>query len=332
MAPSVADAVTTPPISLRFLCHFLAQWPHMLLLLTASIGVWRPLLCSGCEDTFNFASSTYSESWKCLGTYTPPPTPRQLWTVTDVCSNISTPTLWLLDSEVWLVALSLQQDWAKFTLYGTSSFHFFHFPIPLLVFLNILHNKPYWISSYSLFLRSWPKTALKYLKVQIIPRPLRSCFIVWSSGVTQEYERFILCVDLYLTVKEDIPLIYSLPLPTLFSWSIWLLLEHVSICPDTDELHPQRLCSHSPPPPPKLCRGCWSVAPSGRLTGCFLPNWKLLLNIFESWLSFNDQPINHCLLVSPLLGLVGSQKEQKADIFTQSLGFNRHYHSTQDGC
>ena len=73
--------------------------------------------------------------------------------------------------------------------------------------------------------------------------------------------------------------------------------------------------------------------PSGSLTGIFLQSWELLLGVFGSWLDFNNHPINHCLPMSPLLGRVGSHKEQKADIFTHSLVVLIDiYHPTQDEC
>ena len=136
-----------------------------------------------------------------------------------------------------------------------------------------------------------------------------------------------------LTVKENILLRYSLPLPTLISPSTWLLLKHVGICPDTDAPHAWKFLFHSLPPPPRPCRGCWNSALSRSLSGVFLQSWELLLRVSGSWFSFNNHPFHQCLPVSPSLGWVGSHKEEKIHIFTHSLVVLIDiYQPSQDGC
>lgn len=189
--------------------------------------------------------------------------------------------------------------------------------MPLLVVLNTLLNKPYETLPWTLLLRSWPEDSTQLPECPDYPKDHWGNVSLFDPAGCKIYS---MCGSI-LIIREDIPLTYSLPLPTLFSSRTWLLLEHASICPDTDEPHPWRLGSHSLLPPPRLCCSCWNSAPSGSLTGIFLQSWELLLGVFGSWLNFNNHPINHCLPMSPLLGWVGSHKEQKADTVTHSLWF-----------
>ena len=157
--PSVAEAAAAPNIPLWFPCHFPAQWPPYAF--TCDIQCGR-------EDTFKFASSAHSESWKSLETYTPPSTPRAAWTGDWWMQQYQYPSSLAL--VLWgVVALSLQlplQDWANLSSVGClPHFPFSHFPVPLLGVLKTLPNKPYETSSWGLFLGSWPKTAPNYLKV-----------------------------------------------------------------------------------------------------------------------------------------------------------------------
>lgn len=209
--------------------------------------------------------------------------------------------------------------WAKFTLSRATSFpSFFLFLCLYWLFLNKLPNETYESLLWSLLLGSWPKDSIQLPECPDYSRDYsKDNVLLFDPAGCKIYSM----LGSILTIREDIPLTYSLPLPTLFSSRTWLLLEHASICLDTDEPHPWRLGSHSLPPPSRLCCGWWNSAPSGSLTGIFLQSWELLLGVFGSWLNFNNHPINHCLPMSPLLGWVGSHKEQKADIVTHSLWF-----------
>ena len=132
-----------------------------------------------------------------------------------------------------------------------------------------------------------------------------------------------------LAVKENSPLTQS-PLPTLISPSTWLLLEHVSICPDTDEPRPWRLRSHGPRPRSRLCRGlrlhpeacrefvsragscCWVCSGVGSISTSApsAPVWRVIIT-----------------------GVGRQSLEQEADSFTHSLVVLTDVcHPTQDGC
>lgn len=213
----------------------------MLPLPSASMGVWGPLLCSECEDSFNLASSAHSESWKCLGTTPLPQPPGRLLTLTDECSSIYNtlpPALW------GVVALSLQrplQDSAK------SSFHLFHSPMPLLVVLNTVPDEPYYISTWCLLLRSWPKTAApSHLKSRLFQDHCRVVSLFDFRGDSAVWKSYSVCGSTF-TIKEDIPNIQT-PFAHTFSWSTCLLLEHAGICPDPEEPRPRRQTLLSQPP------------------------------------------------------------------------------------
>lgn len=79
--------------------------------------------------------------------------------VFDECSSLYN----ILATALWGVVALFQQcplkDSFKSTSCGTSSFHFFYFLMPLLVVLNTVPDKPYYISTWCLLLGSWPKTA-----------------------------------------------------------------------------------------------------------------------------------------------------------------------------
>ena len=98
-------------------------------------------------------------------------------------------------------------------------------------------------------------TRAAQLKVQIIPKTteeLSLCLILRGDWAAERI--YSLCAPT-IAVKENSPLTHSLLLPTLVSPSTWLLPEHVSICPDTNEPRPWRLHSHGPCPLSRLCRG-----------------------------------------------------------------------------
>lgn len=122
---SVADAVTAPPTPLWCLCHFLAPWspyaftPDNLHGCLRTIGVSQGLRTL--PTLFHLHTLKATGAWQRPPLSHPPGQPMtgEWWMQECQYASFLAPGIW------GVVTLSLQlplQDWAKFTLCGTTSF------------------------------------------------------------------------------------------------------------------------------------------------------------------------------------------------------------------